>query len=193
VKQKNVVQLARALKVIVTTVFVCNLVVLLLVPGLARLKGLEELKSAVAYFDEGGLGILLPILVGYFSSAWQEVWMFGNAYVQVLTVFLLFCGSCTAVLLWQGRRVVDTIIRENTFTLENAANMNRAAVCCYLISGAALARTVWAICFYQTFLPLLTYCALFIPLFAAAGLLCQVMSALFRQAAEMKAEQDLTI
>ena len=34
---------------------------------------------------------------------------------------------------------------------------------------------------------------LIVPLFAMAGLLCLVMSALFRQAAEIKAENDLTI
>ena len=40
---------------------------------------------------------------------------------------------------------------------------------------------------------LLTYNALFVPIFILGGLLCLVMSALFRQAAELKAENDLTI
>ena len=47
--------------------------------------------------------------------------------------------------------------------------------------------------FYHSFRPLITYNALFVPVFAMFGLLCLVMSALFRQAAEMKAESDLTI
>ena len=37
------------------------------------------------------------------------------------------------------------------------------------------------------------YNALFVPIFILGGLLCLVMSALFRQAAELKAENDLTI
>lgn len=41
--------------------------------------------------------------------------------------------------------------------------------------------------------PLATYNALFVPIFTMFGLLCLVMSALFRQATEMKAENDLTI
>ena len=41
--------------------------------------------------------------------------------------------------------------------------------------------------------PLFTYNALFIPGFFMAGLLFQVMSALFRQASELKEDQDLTI
>ena len=40
---------------------------------------------------------------------------------------------------------------------------------------------------------LATYNALFVPIFTMFGLLCLVMSALFRQATEMKAENDLTI
>ena len=89
--------------------------------------------------------------------------------------------------------MLDTILAGNTFTFENAANMRRAAVCCFLISAAALGRTVWGLCFYRSLMPLLTYNALFVPIFLMAGLLCMVMSALFRQAAELKAENDLTI
>ena len=40
---------------------------------------------------------------------------------------------------------------------------------------------------------MLTYNALFVPIFLMAGLLCMVMSALFQQAAQLKAESDLTI
>ena len=40
---------------------------------------------------------------------------------------------------------------------------------------------------------MLNYNALFIPVFFMAGLVFMVMSALFRQAAELKEDQDLTI
>ena len=60
-------------------------------------------------------------------------------------------------------------------------------------AAAALARVLFSIAHYQSLLPLTTYNALFVPMFAMGGLLCLVMSALFRQAAEIKAENDLTI
>ena len=41
--------------------------------------------------------------------------------------------------------------------------------------------------------PGFNYNALFVPVSLLAGLLCMVMSALFRQAAELKADNDLTI
>ena len=89
--------------------------------------------------------------------------------------------------------MLDTILKGATFTLGNAANLKRAAVCCFIISGAALIRTVWGLFYYRSIAPFLTYNFLFVPLFLMAGLVCMVMSALFRQAAEMKAENDLTI
>jgi uncharacterized membrane protein len=79
------------------------------------------------------------------------------------------------------------------FSAENAAALKRAAVCGFMISGAALVRLVFSICYYASWRPLATYNALFVPMFAMAGLLALIMSALFRQAAEMKAENDLTI
>ena len=97
------------------------------------------------------------------------------------------------MILWQGRRVLGAILRGEPFSMENAVSLRRAAVSSFVISLAALIRLVFSLCWYRSPAPLLTYNALFVPIFAMAGLLCLVMSALFRQAAEMKAENDLTI
>lgn len=102
-------------------------------------------------------------------------------------------GVHTAVILWQARRVLRTILGGAPFSMENAVSLKRAAVSAFLIAAAALARVVWSVWYYRSALPLASYNALFVPLFAMAGLLCLVMSALFRQAAELKAENDLTI
>ena len=160
-------KIARILKVLVTVTFLCNLGALPLVPELVHRT-------------------LLPERVGPWS-----VW--GDSYAVVLILFLLFCGCCTAVVLLQGRRVLDTILRGEPFSAENAVSLKRAAVCAFCISGAALARLLWGFWFYSSLRPIATYNALFVPIFAMAGLLCLVMSALFRQAAEIKAENDLTI
>ena len=192
-EKTGVQRLAGVLKILVTITFVCNLAALFLVPGLAMLRSPEELIVGIVYFGQGGWFAVLLRLFGFFLAAWQEVWMFGGLYAAVLTAFLLFCGLCTAVILWQGRRVLNTILAGDTFTFGNAANMRRAGVCCFLISAAALGRTAWGLAYYASPAPLLTYNALFVPVFLMAGLLCMVMSALFRQAAELKAENDLTI
>ena len=192
-EKTSVQKLAGVLKLLVTITFICNLVALFFVPGCSRLRSLDELVGGALYFSNEGSLAVAARMVGYFVSAWQEVWLFGGPYAAVLTSFLLICGVCTAVILWQARRVLDTVLTGDTFTFGNAANMKRAAICCFLISAAALGRTVWGLCFYRSLMPLLTYNALFVPVFLMAGLLCMVMSALFRQAAELKAENDLTI
>ena len=197
--EKTAVQkLAGVLKILVTITFVCNLIVLPLVPVLVSVAGcqipLPELLGNLTaepplpgddwpYFSPG-LQMFLVVV-----GAWTE----NFAFTFVLTLFLLFCGICTAVILWQGRRVLGTILQGAPFSTQNAVSLRRAAVCSFCIAGAALLRTIWGLWFYQSLRPLATYNALFVPIFTMFGLLCLVMSALFRQATEMKVENDLTI
>ena len=194
-ERTSVQNLARALRVMVVVIFVCNLIALYFVPTLAAMlaenrwdgQTMERLLS-------GDLGFWLEFSI----YVWHPVmWMLAltgeDFYWPVLAVFLLVCGICTAMILWQAKRVLDTILKGEPFSVNNAANMKRAAVCCFIISGAALARLIWGLVYYANARPLLTYNALFVPVFLVGGLLFLVMSALFRQAAELKAENDLTI
>lgn len=191
-KKIDVKKLARVLRILVIAALICNLITLFFVPGLALMKGLSEVKKLVPYSDP--LELPARLLAVFFLCWTPEYWIFAeDPYAAVLAVFLLFCGVCTAIILWQAKRVLDTIIKENPFTLNNAGNLKRAAVCCFVISGAALVRLVWSLFYYRSPAPLATYNALFVPIFLMAGLLCMVMSALFRQAAELKEENDLTI
>ena len=196
-------KLARVLQVMVIVIFVCNILALFAVPMLA----VGEWSSAGAGAVEWGLDMMGSLFnpkldpetrSGVFAWLWYLFvlsWpaVFENAYTAVLTLFLWTCGICTAVILWQGKRVLDTILAGEPFSMKNAANLKRAAVCCFVISGASLARLIWGLVYYASFRPLLTYNALFVPVFLVGGLLFLVMSALFRQAAELKAENDLTI
>ena len=188
-------KLAGVLKILVTVTFVCNLLVLPLLAGLSRLRGVMELVDGLGYFAAQGEGapVIGLRMAGYFLASWTEIWQMGEGYAQVLTLFLLFCGVCTAVILWQGRRVLGTILAGEPFQRANGVSLRRAGACCFAISAAALVRVAWGLCYYQSVAPLLTYNALFVPVFLLGGLLCLVVSALFRQAAELKAENDLTI
>ena len=202
-EQTSVQKLARVLRVMVVVIFVCNILALFAVPMLV----VGEWSSAGAGAVEWGLDMMGSLLnpkldpetrsevfvwFGYmFMLSWPAV--FEEAYTAVLTLFLWTCGVCTAVILWQGKRVLDTVLAGEPFSVKNAANLRRAAVCCFVISGAALARLIWGLVYYTSIRPVLTYNALFVPVFLVGGLLFLVMSALFRQAAELKTENDLTI
>jgi len=181
-EQAGTVKLARVLKILVTATFVCNLLALFLVPGLVGM-GLRGLVDFAGYEP----GDLFDVLLAHVWLVWKE------EQTSVLTFFLLFCGGCTAVILWQARGVLDTVVLGDTFTMPNARRMRRAALCCILVATAALARTVWGLFYYRSLAPVFTYNTVAVPVFFMGGLLCMVMSALFRQAAELKEENDLTI
>ena len=182
-------KIARVLGVLVTVTLICNFIALLLVPTFVALKG--NLLELLDIWNDPQDPVN-PLAVVFLM--WLNMFLRENiVYEQVLTLFLLFSGCCTAVILWQARRVLNTILRGEPFALENAVSLRRAAVFCFLIAGAALVRVIFSVCYYRSPQPLATYNALFVPMFAMAGLLCLVMSALFRQAAELKAENDLTI
>ena len=182
-------KLAGVLRALVTVVFVCNLAALPLVPGLVGIGA------------DGGMGALWTLADGafyhtlaFFTVCWQYLWrVWRNGYTAVLTAFLLFCGVNTALILWQARRVLNTVAAGLPFQRANARSMRRAAVSFGLISLMALGRTVWGLFYYRSAAPLFTYNALFVPVFGMGCLLCLVMSALFDQAAVLKEDSDLTI
>ena len=193
--EKTAVQrLAAVLRTMVLIVFVLNLLCLLFVPGMAvicldrdTMADPEWRKALVWTLQERGLLLVGVVCLGGFRSLLE------HAPVGVLSLFFWVCGTCTALILWQARSVLDTILGGNPFQLKNARALNRAAVCCWIISGVALLRLLWWLWHDHSAAPFFTYNALFIPAFLMAGLLFQVMSALFRQAAELKEDQDLTI
>ncbi len=183
-EQTSVQKLAQVLRVMVITAFACNLAALPAAPSMVYWYANQwELNYRL------GIGnSILNLWLHGVSRVWKN-----SSYTFMLALFLVACGICTALILWQGKRVLDTILNGKPFSLDNAANLRRAAVCCFLISGMALIRLAWGLASYRDIGPLLSYNALFVPIFLMAGLLCMVMSALFRQAAELKAENDLTI
>lgn len=194
----HVQKIARVLNVLVAVALVCNLIILYLVPVAVMCLELSEgagllggVAEYLAGFLQAGPDDILSARAAASLLAW--VWCWKSPTALVLTLFLLVAGVCTAVILWQGRRVLRTILRGEPFSAENAVSLRRAAVCSFVIAGAALVRVVFNLIHFRSAAPLLSYNALFVPLFAMAGLLCLVMSALFRQAAEIKAENDLTI
>lgn len=189
-------KIAKALNVMVLIALVCNLIALYLVPTAVFIGREGLLEGMLTYFG----GIFFPgeddiVAAAVAGSAiiWVIGWAEFDAYQLALTLFLVFAGIQTALILRQARRVLKTVLRGEPFSMENAVSLNRAAFSCFLIAAAALARVVFSVCYYQSPRPLATYNALFVPMFAMGGLLCCVCSALFRQAAEMKAENDLTI
>ena len=190
----SVQKIARVLRGLVLAALVCNLIILYLVPAAVLLDSQDLLSGVREYLA----GIFFPgeddiVMAGIAGSFLAWFWVWRDAYAGMLALFLVVSGVCTAVILRQALRVLDSILKSHPFCEENARALRRAAVCGFLISAAALVRVVFSVFYYRSPMPLASYNALFVPIFAMFGLLCLVMSALFRQTAELKAENDLTI
>ena len=168
-KKASTGRLAAVLRVLVDITLGCNVLAFFIVPQMVRLYS--------KYWPQ---------------LRWQPAQLWRMPEPLALVIFLWFCGLCTLFVLWQARRVLGSILRGEPFSLDNAAALRRAAAGSFLIAGAALVRAVLRV-FWGGVPSLASYNTLFVPLFAMFGLLCLVMSALFRQAAELKAENDLTI
>jgi len=192
----SVQKLAKVLRILIIALFVANIVALLLVPGLIW----------YSYDFETGYWIGVEEVLKQFVDLWNYdhddamAFWYGGFIVNfripqnaAIMLFLWACGICSAIMLWQAKRVLDTILLGDTFSRKNAVSMMRAAVCCFVISAAALIRLIWSMIYYKSAVSLISYNTLFIPVFLVAGLVFIVMSALFRQAAELKEENDLTI
>lgn len=169
----------------------CDILLLPLTPALAYFRfqnpasmRFDHLLAVFAYDFDDGVGNLLEIIL-------KESWK--SPETAVLALFLLLAGICGAVILVQGIRLLASVADGTPFSPKNAVYLQRAAAGCFVIAaGRPGGRTAFTLC-RDGAAALLSYTALFIPLFTMAGLLCLVMAGLFHRAAEMKAENDLTI
>ena len=195
-ERTKVQKLARVLRVLVMVTLVVNLLAILMIPGLLYhnphnlIGGAKEFVGSIVYAGEDDI-----VAAGIFGVvfSWVLVLMDPGVFPLGGCVFLLICGVCTAVSLRQALWILDTIQQGNPFQISNAKAMKRAALCCWGISAVALIRLLWELGQLKNIAPFFTYNALFIPVFFMGGLLFLVMSALFRQAAELQEDQTLTI
>lgn len=195
-EETSVQRLARALNIAVTFALILNLAVLVMIPCLLLLHPESLLGGAQGFVDNirsAGEDDIITAPVFLLLTGWLFAILNPSAFHLLLCLFFLVCGICTAVILRQARHILLTIQNGKPFQRENARSMGKAAVCCWVIAGAALIRLVLDLIRLGNPAPFFTYNALFVPAFFMAGLLFQVMSALFRQASELKEDQDLTI
>jgi len=191
---------AGLLRVFVRALMVCNFVVLFLVPSLVLFSPdgfFVEIEERIfhvlnirPYAPDGIDGSYIPAIY-LVLMPWIGIWY--RPVMALHTVFLLVCGVCSLIILRQADRILDTILAGEPFQTANAKSMKRAALCCWTITLLAAIRLVLELLWTKSTQPLYTYNTLAIPVSLTAGLLFLVMSALFRQAAELQEDQDLTI
>lgn len=119
-KAMSIQKIARVLHALVLIALICNLVILYLVPVAVvsmEASGSHGLLAGVAeylgdIFHPGEDDI---VAAGAAASFLAWFWFWQDTASLSLTLFLVVSGICTAVILWQGRRVLQTILRGEPF------------------------------------------------------------------------------
>lgn len=147
-------------------------------------KGLSSyVKRVLDLVFLGGLGIIitLPYALKWYintlpyTSSENYFFMLG---------FLYFTGIVCLGLVNEIRKIFKTLNRRNPFMMDNVKSLNRVGWSCFIIAAAYILK----IFLYNSVLT-----AIITMVFIIAGLFAIVLAEVFRQAIEVKEENDLTI
>jgi hypothetical protein len=100
------------------------------------------------------------------------------------TVILITSGLCALYILWQLKTMFKTLLGGNPFIAQNVSCLRKCAVASFLI---ALIYTI------KMFFWFSISHAVFIVIFALAGLFCLTLKDVFKQAIAYKEENDWTV
>lgn len=147
-------------------------------------KGLSGLvKRILDLVFLGGLGILitLPYLLKWYMNT---LYLTSSENYNFLLGFLYITGIVCLGLVNEIRKIFKTLNRRNPFMMDNVKSLNRIGGSCFIIAAAYILKVF----FYNSVLT-----AIITMVFIIAGLFSVVLAEVFRQAIEVKQENDLTI
>jgi len=147
-------------------------------------KGLSGLvKRILDMVFLGGLGILitLPYVLKWYMNV---LYLTTSENYNFLLGFLYITGIVCLGLVNEIRKIFKTLNRRNPFMMDNVKSLNRVGWACFIIAAAYIIK----IFFYNSVMT-----AIITMVFIIAGLFSVVLAEVFRQAIEVKEENDLTI
>lgn len=129
-------------------------------------------------------GIVVCITVPFsFRFVGRYYKIFDRFYLPLCIIFII-AGIFALAILWELRRIFQTVIKGDPFVRENVRSLKRMGICAFAISLAMATRLFFVI----------TPAALvLVAVFSIAGLFSLVLSQVFDQAVTYKQENDLTI
>ena len=101
-----------------------------------------------------------------------------------LTAVLMLSGIAALYILWTLRRIFQTLLHTDPFTVKNVDALRKMAVASFVIAALYITKCL----FWFTLAT-----AIIVIVFAIAGLFSLVLADVFRQAVRYKEENDLTV
>ena len=134
--------------------------------------------------------IAVPFGLKYAVKLVMKLWGETTEYAQILehypyaVVSIMLVGTSALMILWELRKMMKTVIRDDCFVQENVSSLVRMSIYAFVIGGLKLLR-----CFVY-FTPAAVIIA---GVFIFAGLFSRVLACVFDKAVSYKQENDLTI
>jgi hypothetical protein len=134
--------------------------------------------------------IAVPFGLKYAVNLVIKLWGKTTEYAQILdhypyaVISIMLVGASTLMILWELRKMMKTVIRDDCFVQENVSSLVRMSIYAFVIGGLKLLR-----CFVY-FTPAAVIIA---GVFIFAGLFSRVLACVFDKAVSYKQENDLTI
>lgn len=110
-------------------------------------------------------------------------WGIGQYYVATVVIYF-FLGIAALLLIWELRKMFQTVLKQEAFVIENVRSLHKMAK----ISLAIVVLSIIRSAVYMTIAMLVV-----ILVFVIAGLFSEVLSRVFEEAINYKEENDLTI
>lgn len=131
----------------------------------------------------GGIGIFLglPFILKWYLDL-LYIWTEQDYYF--LMIFMYISGFACLAIVNEIRKIFKTLNRKNPFMMDNVRSLKRIAIASFAVSAAYVAKVV----FYNSFLTVVIAMV-----FVIAGLFSIILAEVFKQAVEVKEENDLTI
>ena len=159
--------------------------------------GEKGLSGVVKRFLEvifiGGIIILLtlPISLKWYltlDSFYVSIFSFyklSSTFLYVFMLILLYStGFLALVIIYEIRKVFNTLNRQNPFMMDNVKSLKRIAQASFIISFLYIFKII----FFNTILTIII-----VMIFIIAGLFAIIFAEVFRQAVIVKEENDFTI
>lgn len=153
----------------------------MLILGKNGLSGL--VKYMLDTIFAGGLAIMVSLPVSLEWCFDRYTWADRENYTFLL-VFLFITGLLCLMIIWELRRMLVTLNQREPFKRENVSSLKNIAALALLISLAYVIKIV----FYTSFLTIIIAMV-----FLIMGLFALILSEVFRQAVDVKEENDLTV
>lgn len=122
----------------------------------------------------------IPVIFRYIGLYIEKF----KTYYMAQCVLYMASGVLALLLVWELRRMFDTVLADDAFVIGNARSLKRMGKYSFFIAALSALRLLIA------FTPAT---AVIIIVFSIAGLFCFVLCLVFEQAIRYKQENDLTI